>query len=62
MLLDSGNQGVDSVDTEARVEWGGVGVQWGGGMVNVRTTVRRTCCFWAKTCAAHETPCTPCLW
>ena len=38
-----------------------MGVQWGGGMVNVRTTVRRTCCFWAKTCAAHETPCTPCL-
>ena len=29
--------------TKSGVGWGGVGVRWGGGMVNVRTRVQRTC-------------------
>ena len=43
---------------------GSLSLGWGSGLgwvVNVRTNVRRTCCFCAKTCAEHETPCTPCL-
>ena len=27
----------------------------------MRTNERRTCCFCVKTCAEHETLCTPCL-